>query len=261
MYAPERQSEIEQVLLLDGRVSVLDLAARFAVTTETIRRDLAELERRGSLTRVHGGAVAPGRSSIRETSVGERLLERSDVKSAIAKRALTLLAPGFDGSIFVDAGSTTAALADALPHSLRAAGARARVVTHSLSFAPMLAASDAIELTLIGGRIRSVTAAAVGAQTVAAISNLRPDVVYMAANGISSQFGLSTPDPEEAAVKRAIVASGRRVVLLCDATKFERELLVGFARLDDLDVLVTDAAPAGPLADALEAASVEVLVA
>lgn len=83
----------------------------------------------------------------------------------------------------------------------------------------------------------------------------------MGTNGLSVEFGLSTPDPDEAAVKAAIIQSARRVVLVADAAKFGEELLVRFARLDELDVLVTDAAPPAALSEALEAADIEVRVA
>ena len=109
--------------------------------------------------------------------------------------------------------------------------------------------------------MRGLTAAAVGAQTVDAISRLRPDLAFIGTNGLSATFGLSTPDPDEAAVKRAIISAARRVVVLADADKFDAELLISFARLDDLDILATDAAPGGELAERLEAADVEVWVA
>ena len=161
----------------------------------------------------------------------------------------------------LDAGSTVGALAQELPSSLVARGGRADVVTHSFAHAPLLAEQDGIDLTLVGGRVRRVTGAAVGATTVAAIEGLRPDVAFLGTNGLSAAFGLSTPDPEEAAVKRAAVAAARRVVVLCDAQKFDLELLVSFAPLSALDVLVTDAAPPSALAEALERADIEVVVA
>ncbi|WP_159498556.1 DeoR/GlpR family DNA-binding transcription regulator [Microbacterium sp. 18062] len=261
MYATERYDAIERILHADGRLAVVDLAQRFDVTTETVRRDLAELERRGALTRVHGGAVAAARSSIRETAIGDRVREHSEAKRSIAARAVATLGPGFRGSVFVDAGSTTAAVAAALPLHLRDTAGSARVVTHSIALAPTLADADGIDLSIIGGHIRGVTAAAVGAATVAAVSGLRPDVAFVGTNGLSAGFGLSTPDPEEAAVKTAIVEAARRVVIVCDASKFERELLVGFAPLSAIDALVTDAPPPEPLAGALADAEVEVLIA
>ncbi|WP_417564071.1 DeoR/GlpR family DNA-binding transcription regulator [Microbacterium sp.] len=261
MYATERQELIEQLLGDDGRVSVQELSDRFGVTTETVRRDLDALERAGALRRVHGGAVAHTGHSTAEPTITERSHRRTQAKSAIARRALEALGDGFRGSVFLDAGTTTAAVADLLPARLAATDGTAEVVTHSLSLAPGLASADRVALTVVGGRVRGVTAAAVGAGTVRAIGSLRPDIVFVGTNGISATFGLSTPDPEEAAVKEALVRAARRVVVVADSGKFGAESLVRFADLDDIDVLVTDAAPTGTLAAALADAGTEVWVA
>jgi DeoR family transcriptional regulator, fructose operon transcriptional repressor len=261
VYAMERQELIERLLLEDGRVGVVELSERFGVTTETIRRDLDALERAGALRRVHGGAVAGERRSTTEPTVLERTQQHAAAKEAIASRALDVLGDGFRGSIFLDAGTTTAAIARLLPARLAATRGSAEVVTHSLTLAPALAAADGISLSVIGGRIRGITAAAVGASAVRSVEALRPDIAFVGANGLSAGFGLSTPDPEEAAVKEAIVRAARRVVVVADASKFDGESLVGFARLSDVDVLATDAAPTGALAAALLDADVEVWVA
>ena len=100
-----------------------------------------------------------------------------------------------------------------------------------------------------------------GTATVRAVEGLRPDVAFVGTNGVSAVFGLSTPDPEEAAVKRAVVASARRVVVAAHAEKLDQELLVSFAGLADVDTLVTDAAPSASLASALAENDVEVWVA
>ncbi|WP_309068850.1 DeoR/GlpR family DNA-binding transcription regulator [Microbacterium sp.] len=256
MYATERRELIERVLLEEARVSVTELAERLGVTTETVRRDLAVLEEHGALRRVHGGAVAPDRGSAAEVDLRERMRRGGAAKAAIAKRALDGLGRGFTGSVLLDAGSTTGALAEQLPGR-----GDVHVVTHSVVLAAGLTAAGYTELTTIGGRIRGITGAAVGAGAVAAIEALRPDVAFIGANGLSAAFGASTPDPEEADVKRAIVHAARRVILLADHTKFEVESLRRFAALDELDVLVTDEAPTDALAEALTAADVEVWIA
>ncbi|WP_106814172.1 DeoR/GlpR family DNA-binding transcription regulator [Microbacterium timonense] len=259
MYATERQEQIERRLAEAGRVSVVELAERFDVTTETIRRDLDHLESLGALRRVHGGAVPADRASTREPSLTERLLRHGEAKTAIAARALDALTDGFSGSVFLDAGTTTAAVATQL--APRLATDRIEVVTHSLTLGHALAGVRGASLTLLGGRVRGITAAAVGADTVRAIEGLRPDVAFIGTNGVSAGFGLSTPDPDEAAVKRAIVQAARRVVVVADAEKHGAELLVGFAALGDIDILVTDAAPDPELASALADAEVEVWIA
>lgn len=264
MYAVERRQLIERILVQEGRVAVVELARRFDVTTETVRRDLAALEEAGSLVRVHGGAVAADADSTNEPTVLERTLRHGAAKHAIATRAIATLGDGFRGSVFIDAGTTTAAVAEALAaraSGQTAANAHVEAVTHSLTIAPALADADGVSLTVIGGRVRGITAAAVGADTVGAIGRLRPDVAFLGTNGVSAGFGLSTPDPDEASVKSAIVRAARRVVVVADSSKHDRELLVGFASLSDIDVLVTDAEPSADLAAALDDAGVEVWVA
>jgi len=260
VYATERQQLIEQLITTDGRVVVVDLARRFGVTTETVRRDLDQLETAGLVRRVHGGAVARARVSTVEMSFAERTQRRSDAKLAIASRALDAIGADGEGSVYIDAGTTAAALAGLLTQRTSSAHPL-EVVTHSMTVAHTLAGTAGLNLTAIGGRVRGLTAAAVGAQTVDAISRLRPDLAFIGTNGVSASFGLSTPDPDEAAVKRAIIASARRVVVLADAEKFDGELLVSFGRLADLDILVTDAQPPADLVAALDDADVEVWIA
>jgi DeoR family transcriptional regulator, fructose operon transcriptional repressor len=258
VYATERQGLIERLLADEGRVSVVELARRFDVTTETVRRDLDLLENAGALRRVHGGAVAGDRASTAEPSLGERLQRHSSAKTDIGRRALSALSQGFHGSVFLDAGTTTAAVATEL--APRLGGGSPEIVTHALTHAHALSGVPGVALTMIGGRVRGLTAAAVGADTVRAIEMLRPDVAFLGTNGISAGFGLSTPDPDEAAVKRAIVRSARRVVAVADSEKFGRELLVGFAAFSEIDVLVTDAMPDAELGAALADADVEVWI-
>lgn len=260
MYATERQQQIETLIATDGRVAVVELARRFGVTTETVRRDLDQLEASGLLQRVHGGAIARARMSTAEPSLAERSTRRSDAKLAIAARALDAVPAGFTGSVYLDAGTTTAALAGLLAQ--RAPGsAPMEVVTHSMTIAHLLAGATGLGLTAIGGRVRGLTAAAVGAPTVDAIARLRPDVAFIGTNGLSAGFGLSTPDPDEAAVKRAIIAAARRVIVVADADKLDAELLVSFGAASDVDILVTDRSPAEPLAMALADADAEVWLA
>ena len=261
MYAMERKELIERLLLDEGRVSVIELARRFKVTTETVRRDLDQLERIGALRRVHGGAVTRDRDSTAEPTLAERSHLSRDAKAAIARRALELIGDRFRGSLYLDAGTTTDAVAAQLADRLAITGGQAEIVTHAMTLAHTLAGAPDAALTVIGGRVRTVTAAAVGADTVRAIERLRPDIAFLGTNGISASFGLSTPDPDEAAVKSAIVRAARRVVVVADSEKLGRELLVSFSSLDAIDVLVTDAAPDAELAEALSDAGVEVWLA
>ncbi|MCB5272910.1 HTH-type transcriptional repressor GlcR [Arthrobacter sp. SO5] len=267
MFAEERQQLIVGLISASGRASVTELADRFRITTETVRRDLATLEAVGTVRRVHGGAVSPDRFSTTEESILERTVQRQPEKIRIAEAALALIPQGRAGSILIDAGSTTEALAGLLATRTAATAASTApdaelvVITHSLPIATRLSGEPGIALHLLGGKVRGITQAAVGQSTVEAARRIRPDIAFIGTNGIHAAFGLSTPDPEEAAVKAAFVQSARRIVVLADASKLDAETLVQFASLKDLDTLITDTKPGQDLADALAEAGVEVVVA
>ncbi len=255
MYAEERQQAIADLVAQRGRLSVNALAEEYAVTTETVRRDLSVLERAGVLRRVHGGAVPAAALTALEAKVGDRDLAHADEKDRIAKAALRLL-PASGGSVLLDAGTTTARLAMMLPRDVQLT-----VVTNAVPIAARLAGSPSVDLHLLPGRVRSTTHAAVGEDTVEALARLRADVAFVGTNGISADHGLSTPDHTEAAAKRSMVASAHRVVVLVDSSKIGRELTVRFAELADVDVVVTDSGADPHELDVLRAAGVQVVVA
>ncbi|MET8580959.1 DeoR/GlpR family DNA-binding transcription regulator [Streptomyces collinus] len=232
MYAPERQQEILRIARDGGRVDVLSLAEEFQVTAETIRRDLKALDRAGLVRRVHGGAIPAGRLDF-EPDLTERESTAADEKDRIAKAALAELP--VEGTLVLDAGTTVARLAAAIP--LEAA---LTVVTHSLPIAARLADHPGIQLHLVGGRVRHRTRAAVDAWALRAYAEIRADVAFVAANGFSVEHGLTTPDLAEAAVKRAAVSAARRVVLLADSAKHGQEHFARFGGLADVDLLITD---------------------
>lgn len=256
MYAEERQQAIAEEVRVAGRASVAQLAAKFDVTSETVRRDLAVLERAGHLQRVHGGAVRPEvLRVIGEQGIAERETEQTEEKAAIGRAALRFLPPD-GGSVLFDAGTTTFRAAEAMPRDRDLT-----LITNSLPIAGLLAGRHADGLRSLGGRVRGLTQATVGAETVAALGRLRVTTAFIGTNGLSEAHGLSTPDPDEAAVKAAMVAAARRVVVLADSSKMEREELSGFAGIDDIDVLITDAGIDARFSAALSARGVEVVIA
>ena len=255
MYAEERQQAMARAVAARGRMSVAELAADYDVTTETVRRDLSALEALGLVRRVHGGAVPASALTSLEYGLAERDVARTEEKAGIALAALDLLPPA-GGSVLIDAGSTTARLAEALPRDRRL-----MVYTHSVPVAARLAVNPAVELHLLPGSVRPATQAAVGPETVAAIGHLRIDVAFLGTNGVTVAHGFSTPDAAEAATKRAIVEAARRVVVLADATKVGLESTVRFAAPDEVDVLVTDGGIERAQRKELAAAGIEVVVA
>lgn len=251
MYAPERQQEILRLARDSGRVDVVSLAEEFQVTAETIRRDLKALDRAGLLRRVHGGAIPAGRLDF-EPDLAERESTAADQKDRIAKAALAELPT--EGTVILDAGSTVARVAAAIPPE-----ASLTVVTHSLPIAARLADHPGIQLHLVGGRVRHRTRAAVDAWALRAYGEIRADVAVVAANGFSVEHGLTTPDLAEAAVKRAAAAAARRVVLLADSSKHAQEHFARFGALGDVDLLITDSGLSPEDANAIERAGTEVV--
>ena len=253
MYAAERQQAMTQLVRERGRISVVELAQQYDVTTETVRRDLSVLEDRNLVRRVHGGAVPADALTLLEAGLPDRDVSRIEQKQRIASAALDLL-PRADSTVVLDAGSTTVRLSRLLPPNLRMT-----VVTHAVPIAAQLAGSPQIELHLLPGRVRRHTHAAVGPETVEALDSIRADLAFVGTNGLSVEHGLSTPDRTEAAVKRAIIGRARRVVVLADSSKIGVERTIKFAELSEIDTLVTDKEIAASDRRSIERAGVEVI--
>jgi len=234
MYAEERQEAIAALVISRGRASVAELAKAYDVTTETVRRDLAVLDKAGVVRRVHGGAVPVRALHLVEPGVGERESTRADYKDAIAAAA-TEFFPLSGASVLLDAGTTTARIAALVPTDRELI-----VVTNSVPIAARLAAFSSVSLQLLGGRVRGITQAAVGEQALRVLDTMRVDIAFIGTNAISARHGLSTPDSEEAAVKRAMVRCANYVVVAADSTKVGREDFVSFAPISSVDTLITD---------------------
>ncbi|WP_019136398.1 DeoR/GlpR family DNA-binding transcription regulator [Cellulomonas massiliensis] len=251
MYAPERHQQILNRARTEGRVDVAGLAAELDVTPETVRRDLSALERLGLVRRVHGGAIPVERLGI-EPGVADRERVLSGEKERIAKAALDELPDG--GAVILDAGTTTVRLAEMLPQDRELT-----VVTHALPVATVLAARPNITLHLVGGTIRGRTLAGVGVWAERALADVRVDVTFLGTNGLTVANGLTTPDLAEAAVKRALVAAGRRTVVLADHTKVGRTDLAIVAPLSSVDTFITDTGLDNETTDEIESAGPRVV--
>ncbi|HEY6793437.1 MAG TPA: DeoR/GlpR family DNA-binding transcription regulator [Kineosporiaceae bacterium] len=232
MYPEERQQWIVDHARGVGRVEVASLAEELDVTTETIRRDLKVLERHGLLRRVHGGAIPVERLGF-EPGLAARDAVLTAEKERIAKAAIAELPA--EGSVLLDAGTTTARLAEILPLDRELV-----VLTNGLPIAMSLAGRPNLTVLLVGGRVRGRTLAAVDNWALHALGDSYVDIAFLGTNGVSVERGLTTPDTTEAAVKRAMVAAARRTVLLADHTKVGNDHLARFADLEDLDVVITD---------------------
>ena len=251
MYALERQQRILQEARDRGRVEVAHIAPQLGVTTETIRRDLTALERHGLLRRVHGGAIPLDRLGF-EPGLATRDTRLTAEKERIAKAALGELPS--EGAILLDAGTTTARLADALPDDRDFT-----IVTNSLPIAMKLSSRPNLTLLFLGGRVRGRTLAAVDVWAMQALEDSFVDIAFVGTNGFSVERGLTTPDPTEAAVKRAMIGAARRAVVLADHTKFGNDTLMRFGSLQDVDTLITDTGLNPELSREIESTGVRVV--
>lgn len=232
MYAPERQQRILETARAQGRVEVVAMSEDLGVTTETVRRDLTVLERRGAVRRVHGGALPVDRLEV-EPPLATRTTQNSQAKRRIAARALDEVPA--EGTILLDGGSTTRALAELIPDR-----EGLTVVTNSIDAAAILQGHTHTDVYVLGGRVRGRTGACVGDWLTSALAGVCVDVALIGANGFSPTRGMTTPDQAEAVAKRAMVGAARRAVVLADATKSGDDHFHRFADTASIDALITD---------------------
>jgi DeoR family fructose operon transcriptional repressor len=232
MFPEERRQWLVDRARAAGRVDVAEVSDQLNVAVETIRRDLNVLEGHGLLRRVHGGAIPVERLGF-EGALATRAGTMPDEKARLAKAAIDLI----DGaeSIYLDEGSTAQGLVDLLP-----ADRPLTIVTNALPTAVALAGRPNVSLLMLGGRVRGHTLGTVEHWATRMLDDLLIDLAFLGTNGISVERGLTTPDPAVAAVKSAAVAAARRRILLADRSKFGVDSFCRFARVQDLEAIVTD---------------------
>ena len=234
MDAEERRREILDMARRAGVVDVGKLAADLGVSKETVRRDLRVLEQHGLVRRTHGGAY-PVESAGFETTLAFRTTMHVPEKSRIATAAAELL--GDAETVYIDEGFTPQLIAQALPRDRPLT-----VVTASLATASVLATSDAMTVLLLGGRVRGGTMATVDHWATHMLSGFVIDLAFIGANGISREYGLTTPDPAVSEVKAQVMRVARRRVFAGVHTKFGAVSFCRFADVSDFETILTDTA-------------------
>jgi DeoR/GlpR family transcriptional regulator of sugar metabolism len=226
----ERQQWILDRLRSHGRVVAVELAATFQVSEDSVRRDLRELAAQGLCKRVYGGALPLSAAS---TPLKQRRNEHGARKLALARKAVTLVRQG--QVLLIDAGSTNAAIAAALPenHGLT-------VVTNAPDVARILMEREGFEILLIGGRIDAQIGAAVGAQAVEEIRRVRADLCFPGACAIDATHGLWSFDSEESLLKRAMVESSGETVVVVTGEKLGAAATHRVAAIAEVQHLVVE---------------------
>jgi DeoR/GlpR family transcriptional regulator of sugar metabolism len=251
MLTDERRSLILERLRTQGRVLAADLTAELAVSSDTIRRDLRELDDAGLVRRVHGGAL-PRHGDA--SSFATRARRAPEAKASIARRAAACV---HDGQVVVlDGGTTTLELARALRDDLCAS-----VITTSPPIALELADHPGLEITVVGGTLRPNALVTVGAVAIEALRVIRADVVFLGVCGLHPEIGVTTEDLEERHVKAAMIEGAAEVVALADHDKLGTAMPVVVAPLRVVTHLVTDAAAEEQALAPYRALGIEVLLA
>ena len=234
MLTEERFQRILQILDDRNAVTVAELSRQLNISESTIRRDLNALAEMGKLNKVFGGATALTRSSgIFETDVANRMNTMGEEKTAIAQYAATLIHD--DDFVLIDAGTTTARLIDFIEND------KATYVTNGIIHAQKLT-HKGFATYIIGGRVKPLTEAVVGAGGIKSIEGMNFTKAFMGTNGIDISAGFTTPDIDEARLKEAAVHNSYMTFILADHTKFRKVCAVTFAPLK-IGSIITDDCP------------------
>ncbi|MEM0946263.1 MAG: DeoR/GlpR family DNA-binding transcription regulator [Pseudomonadota bacterium] len=238
-----RKSQILDIARSDGRVVVEDLAERFGVSTQTIRRDLTDLAADGKLDRVHGGAIMPaGALNIR---YADRQAINETAKAAIAAACAADI-PN-NSSVLLNIGTSTEAVARALMGHQNLT-----VLTNNMNVANILSANDTFQIIVLGGMMRAQDGGLVGDLTVQAIDRFKVDHAVIGTSALDLDGDLLDFDLQEVRVSRTIIMRSKRTSLVVDASKLERSAPVRIASLCDLDAVYTDWLPPSLMAKCTE---------
>jgi len=246
----DRQREILADLRALGEVDVDSLAARFTVTTQTVRRDLAELCDRGLARRIHGGA----RRLDSTSSIGyeERRIFNIEGKEKIGQTAASLI-PN-DCSLILNIGTTTEQVARALTNHSGLV-----VISNNINVIQILRDTELRDLIIVGGGVRQSDGAIVGDDAVEFISKYKVDFAVIGASSIEMDGSILDFDSREVAVSRAILKNARTRILVADQSKFERSAPVRICNLSELDFVILDTEPPADFLSVAETYNTKVL--
>jgi DeoR family fructose operon transcriptional repressor len=231
MLAEDRRARMLKFINNHKSAKVNQLTAKFNISGSTVRRDLEKLEEQDLISRTHGGAVAKEGNAI-EPSFMEKENENDSCKVVIAKKAAKLVNNG--DTIILDAGTTTTKLAKQLNRF-----EDLTIVTNAINIALKLV-DTAHEIIIPGGNLKKRTLALVGPATEDYLAGLHADKVFLGANGVDLEAGITTPDLVEANVKKRMADKAKEVIVLADYSKFNAITLVKVLEIEQVDKLVTD---------------------
>jgi DeoR family glycerol-3-phosphate regulon repressor len=245
-----RQTEILNIARASGRVLVEELARRFEVSAQTIRKDLNDLCEQRALTRIHGGAMIA--SGVENLAYEARRFVAAEEKKAIGAAAAALIPNGC--SLFINIGTTTEEVAAALTSH-----EDLLVITNNLNVAMLLYRYPRIEVVVAGGAVRRADGAVVGSTATQLIGQFKVDYAIIGVSAIDEEGALLDFDYREVQVAQAIIANARSVMLVADSTKFTRSAPVRIAHMSQINTFVTDSELPAGLANICHSRGIQVI--
>ncbi len=229
MFTKTRQEEILKLVNLNESITVKELMEIFNTSQSTIQRDIVSLDGKGLLTKVFGGAVAKKQNNeLVEMSSVEKREKNTEEKIKIAKYSAKLIEP--NDLVYIDAGTTTECMVNFIEEK------HATYVTNGIEHARKLVNSD-FKVILIGGYLKKSTEAILGAEAILAVQKYHFTKGFFATNGVHKEFAFTTPDINEASMKKAAIDRTLKKYMLCDESKFDKICGVEFAELDDFTIV------------------------
>jgi DeoR family transcriptional regulator of aga operon len=252
MLIEERRQHVLATLQQDGRVLVSELSDSLGISRITIRKDLDYLEAKGLVQRSHGGALAPQNGTLIDPSLQSKEHQQIKEKQHIAEAAAKLVKEG--QCVLLDSGTTTTAIARALRSF-----SRLTVITNALNIAAELTATD-FDVMLTGGSVRKNSFSLVGPLAEDALREIHADILFLGVDGFDPQLGVTTPNILEARVNRAMVKAARKIVAVCDSTKFSRRSFALIVPPTAIHTVITDKQLKEQDAESLRIAGVEMIL-
>lgn len=251
--AIERRMDIVNIVNLNGKARVEDLANQFNVSSVTIRSDLSFLEKNGYVIRSHGIAI-PNSGIIAELTVQEKRRQNAGVKSFIAKAAAKLIENG--DTVIIDSGTTTRELAANLKKLENVV-----VMTSGLDVAMELVSAPGVDVLMSGGSLRKNALSFSGSQAEAGMKNYRFDKVFLGVDGFDLKAGITTHNEQEANLNRLMCDISKQIIAVTDSTKFGRRSCHLISEIGNIDILVTDSNIPEEYLQHLRDMNVEVIIA
>jgi len=252
MLIEERRQHILGVLQSKGRVLVKELSETLGITQITIRKDLDHLQLKGLVQRTHGGALPVPAGAMFDPSLQEKQKRHSQEKQRIAAAAAELVQEG--QCVMLDSGTTTTMVAHTLRHFKHLT-----VITNAINIAADLANTD-FDVILTGGTLRKNSFSLVGPLAEDVLHEMYADILFLGVDGFDLEIGLTTPNVLESRVNRAMVKAAKRVVVVCDSTKFHRRSLSRIIPPANIHCIITDRGLSDADAEMLRGQGVEVIL-